>query len=344
MLNVPMRVRTCWNSGAVLCKTGVRFVQVDKQVLNKKHSSQKTLTPFEAYTKSFPERVVDTLFRWEYNGTDDIDESDLFDVQGYVPHMPEIQEWAKNILLEKNIELPRKFVDQEFLAEIFIKYIIPFRNGKIDIVQAKIAALKVAKDHFSGSTRAFMFGEAPTSEEWYAAHVYSKCNNLTDEMVNRNRGYGDDIVTRKGRVTYEEYVESCALCADIGIAIGFLRRDAWWKFNHEQAAIAHYEQIDARQRGSARGGSANANRWDRLKKDCLKYLPQAYAEHGVKVLSGRADIVGKIIAEIAFRERPDDFVGPQGKPLAERWFVVVIEDFQANGAFGKAIEGLLSKV
>lgn len=123
-----------------------------------------------------------------------------------------------------------------------------------------------------------------------------------------------------------------------GFKVGFLYRDAWWKQNHEQAAISYYEQGKRLKEQSSKGADSTAKRYSDLRQSCLDYFPQAYAEKGITFIGAPMRVVAETIREIALRERPDDFVSPQGDALKLRWFIETLEKFQAEGAFGEAIK------
>jgi len=185
-----------------------------------------------------------------------------------------------------------------------------------------------------------MYGDGPTNEAWFAAHAYFCCMNLERETFDRD-WRGSIHSNPKRKFSYDEYLESCAFCANMGVTMGFLRRDAWWKFNHEQAAMSYYEQAERLKKQSTKGANSTARRWSELREACLGFFPKAYFEKGAAFLGAPPNVVAETIREIALRERPNDFVGPKNEPLKLRWFIETIENFQADGRLGAAIENAM---
>jgi|GEM_PF-3282185 len=252
--------------------------------------------------------------------------------------------WAQDTLNESEYGYSPQQNFGELLSYLGQKFYTKYATGEFSFEDARSEAVIYTEAYFDNSVTQLMYDEGPSTVEWYAAHIFRACemyvycrDTTADKYKELEAAAGIDI--KEGcEETNNKRVGNVAWAVELGMKAGFLYRDAWWKFNHEQAAIAYYEQVDARQRGSSKGGDANASRYERLRQDCLAYIPQAYLEHGSVVVAGRADKIAKIIRDIALRERPDDFVGPQGKPLAPKWFIETIEDFQSNGELGQAIE------
>lgn len=122
------------------------------------------------------------------------------------------------------------------------------------------------------------------------------------------------------------------------VSVAYLWREMQMVRSQEPLAIKYDEHIKKRKKGASKGARATSQKYKVLRNDCLLYVAQAYKEEGAAFLGAKLKTKAKTIRELAFRERPDDFINPQGRPLAFRWFLEVLEDFEAGGELGIAIE------
>lgn len=311
------------------------------------------LIEFEPHGTSFARRYVEAVFASETGPrTGDIFEK-AFSDNGYAANIVDAQHWAVEILKESGLEPVGWLADLDLISEIFFKCFIPYRNGELDLETAKNTGVQMADEFFNGTDHEVMFNQSPESSVWHAAHIYRLCEEVErhikeetderaelDELIGNVDDYylssAEDERNRERRFPFNRVVNA-------GVKIGFLYRDAWWKENHEEAALNFYAQVEARKKGSPRGGDATAEKFSALKKLCLSFFEDAYEEKGVAFLGAPIGVVSQTIREIALREKPSDFIGPQGKPLSQRWFLETLEDFQANGEFGPEILRLTKK-
>ena len=311
------------------------------------------LTGFQGSKDTFAERFVDAVFE---NGEDlALGEifANAFSDRGYTPNIIEAQHWSVEVLNASGIGRMERLADCHLITEIFCNCFAPYDTGELSLSEAKAKGVKMAEDFFSGTVIELMFEKSPENSTWFAAHIYRLCEEVEETIESniKERKKLDDFI---GSV--DEYYRSnnkdermserrspFVSLVNTGVKIGFLYRDAWWKDNHEEAAMNYYSLVKARRKGSPRGGDSTAEKYDNLKRDCLGYFEKAYEEKGVAFLGAPVAVVAKTIREIALRERPHDFIGPKGNPLSERWFLETLEAFQANGEFGPEIEKITKK-
>ena len=305
------------------------------------------LTGFQEHRKSFPQRFVDSVFSANQKESAGDIFAEAFSDNGYTANIIDAQHWATKILNDSDLEPMEPHAELDLIQEIFFQCFVPYDTGELSLEYAKAKGVDMATDFFRGTNQELMFDRAPENSIWFAAHIYHLCERAKkdiDECVSERAdldalaGNVDDFyacATEEERQRERRYPYNNLL--DIGVRVGFLYRDAWWKENHETAAMNYYSQVEARKKGSPRGGASTSEKYVALKNDCLGYFAQAYKEKGVSFLGAPLAIVAQTIREIALRERPNDFLGPRGKPLSERWFYETLEDFQADGKFGAEI-------
>lgn len=311
------------------------------------------LNEFEQHNKSFAQRFVDSVF----SNRKGLPASEVFENafsdNGYTADLIEAQHWSVEILNGSKLKPMEKYADFDLIGEIFFQCFVPYDVGKLSLDDAKAKGVAMAKDFFSGTDQELMFDGTPDSSVWFAAHIYRLCEaveqTIIDQVEERSEldkliGDVDDFYAGKTEdERRSERRNPFVGLVNTGVKIGFLYRDAWWKENHEAAALNFYAQAEARKKGSPKGGDSTAEKYNALKNDCLNYFETAFQEKGVAFLGAPITVVAQSIREIALRERPIDFVGPKGKPLSERWFLETLEDFQANGEFGPKILELTQK-
>jgi hypothetical protein len=313
----------------------------------------KTLTPYKKETKTFSERYVDVVFDRdrEMPATEMFAKAET--IGDYTPDFVEAQHWAAETLQKTDLVPVDSSAELDLIEEIFCLHFVPYDQGEISLKKAKKAAVARAEEFFSGTVVQRMFDEPPDALEWHALHIYrlgdqvaaimDKYFDKRKKLESHIKDMDDFYLSTNENEREEERPTPIVSALNLGVKIGFLYRDAWWKMNHEKAAIKYYEQAEGRKKGSPKGGASTANRYAKLKKDCLAYFSQAYQERGTAILGAPISVVAHTIRKIAMHERPDDFVGPKGEPLSQRWFTEVLEDFQADGEFGKIIEATLNK-
>ncbi len=306
------------------------------------------LTEFVPHEKSFAARFVDAVFddREDKKPIGDIF-ADAFSVSGYMPDVIEAQHWAADILNSSDLEPSEEHGSLDLIGEIFHRCFVPYDQGEMNLEDAKAAGVKMAEEVFEGSDQELMFDGAPSKPVWFASHIYrlfeeaeKEIDDAVDERKELDELAGDVDDYYVGTSEADRIVERrhpFVALLNTGVKIGFLYRDAWWKANHEEAALGYYAQAEARKKGSPKGGDATAQKFARLKRDCLGYFEQAFREKGAVFVGAPLNIVAHTICEIALRERPNDFVGPSGSPLSEQWFFETLEDLRAEGEFGPAI-------
>jgi hypothetical protein len=311
------------------------------------------LTGFQLHERSFAQRFVDSVFanRKGLPASDVF--ADAFSDNGYTANIIDAQHWSVKVLNDSGLEPMEPLADLDLIGEIFFQCFIPYDMGELNLEDAKAKGVEMATDFFSGTDKEMMFDKSPENSVWFAAHIYRLCEevekHINDQVSERAEldeiiGEVDDYYAGSTEdQRREERRNPYTSLVNTGVKIGFLYRDAWWKENHEEAAINYYAQVEARKKGSPLGGDSTADKYLNLKKDCLGYFAKAYEEKGVAFLGAPLGIVARTIREIALRERLNDFVGPRGKPLSERWFFEALEDFQANGEFGPEILKLTEK-
>ena len=97
--------------------------------------------------------------------------------------------------------------------------------------------------------------------------------------------------------------------------------------------MSYYTDSQKRKVGSQKGAKATADKAAALRNACLDLARLAYEEKGMEFVVANVAIQATTIMEIARRERPSHFVGPQRKPLSHKWFVETLEGFRADGQF-----------
>lgn len=305
------------------------------------------LTKFEPHEESFAERFVNAVLGPKDDKRMDEIFSEVFSDNGYTPSVDDAQHWAVEVLNNSGIEPMEPLADLYLIEEIFCQCFIPYDHGNISLDEAKSLGVKMAEEFFAGTEKELMFDRAPATAEWFALYIYRMCEGVDREIKDAasERKELDQLVenvddhyfetTQEGRDV--ERRQPFVSLVNTGVKIGFLYREAWWKEKHEQAALNYYSQIEARKKGSPLGGVSTAKKYQKLKDDLLGYFPQAFKEKGAAFIGAPIKVVGATIREMALRDRPNDFVGPGGEPLSERWFIETFEDFQASGKLGPAI-------
>ena len=305
------------------------------------------LTEFTPHEKSFAARFVDAIFHDDEEKRIGDVFADAFSDSGYMPDVIKAQHWAVDILNSSDLEPSKKYDHFDLINEIFCRCFVPYDQGEMNLEDAKAAGVKMAEEVFEGSDQELMFDGAPSKPVWFASHIYrlfeeaeKEIDDAVDERKELDELAGDVDDYYVGTSEADRIVERrhpFVALLNTGVKIGFLYRDAWWKANHEEAALGYYAQAEARKKGSPKGGDATAQKFARLKRDCLGYFEQAFREKGAVFVGAPLNIVAHTICEIALRERPNDFVGPSGSPLSERWFYETLEDLRAEGEFGPAL-------
>lgn len=306
------------------------------------------LTEVTRPDKSFPERFVDAVFNNQPNRKAREIFTQAFSDGGYSPTFTDAQHWSVDVLADSELERVEEFSDLDLITEIFCRFVIPSREGKLSLLAAKKMAVKKVKDFYAGSDTELMFDEPPRNQEWYAAHIYRMGEefeqSLEDYLADRVEleklaGNVDDFfVSENESERMVERREALISSLNTGVKIGFLFRDAWWKRNHEGAATKYYQHVKQQKSGSRKGGVTTANKAAARRDYCLKYVAIAYRKKGFAFFGADIKIKAATIREIALSDRPTYFSSPQGGPLSHQWFLSVLEGFQADGQLGKAIE------
>ncbi|SHK54874.1 hypothetical protein SAMN05444000_1387 [Shimia gijangensis] len=311
------------------------------------------LVDFLPHERSFAQRFVDSVFANKEGLPASRVFEEAFSDDGYSASFIDAQHWAVGVLNESSLEPMKRFADLDLVGEIFCQCFIPYDTGKLSLGDAKAKGVEMAEKFFEGTDQEVMFDQGPESSVWFAAHIYRLSEEvgmaISDEVEARAEvddlaGNVDDYYL--GTAEEERKIERrnpYVMLVNAGVKIGSLYRDAWWKENHEAAALNFYAQAAARKIGSPRGGDATAEKFAVLRTKCLELFETAFEEKGVSFLGAPIGIVAHSIREIALRDMPSDFLGPQGKPLSERWFLETLEEFQANGEFGPKIMDLTKK-
>jgi hypothetical protein len=311
------------------------------------------LITFLPHERSFAQRFVDSVFANKEGLPAGRVFEDAFSDNGYSANFIDAQHWAVGVLNESGLEPMEPLAGLELVGELFFECFIPYDTGQLSLGDAKAKGVKMAEEFFEGTDQEVMFDQGPENSVWFASHIYRLSEAvrvmISDEVETRAEvdvlaGNVDDYYL--GTTEDERKIERrnpYVMLVNTGVKIGSLHRDAWWKENHEAAALNFYAQAAARKIGSPRGGDATAEKFAVLKAKCLELFETAFEEKGVSFLGAPIGIVAHTIREIALRDMPSDFLGPQGKPLSERWFLETLEEFQANGEFGPKIMELTKR-
>lgn len=310
-------------------------------------TSLTSLTSFRRQDRSLAERFVDELFS---DALVSVREqfSKSFSAGDYLPDFADVANWADEVLDESGFEPLKTCPELHLVSEIWDQCKAPYRKGQMSLDEAKSKAIPLAEAYFRGTEYELMYDKSPTRREWHATHINEfahKLSSLLDDYLCERKeletgkyAVSDYFVSRDENEREIERKRPILTALDLGVKIGFLYRDAWWKFNHEEAAQKYYAQAKSREEGAHKGAKATAEKAAALRSDCLKYVATAYDEKGAAFLGANLSVKAQTISEIALRDRPGDFVGPQGKPLSHKWFLETLESFEADSQLGEAIE------
>ncbi|QCP87439.1 hypothetical protein EYE35_17225 [Cereibacter sphaeroides] len=98
----------------------------------------------------------------------------------------------------------------------------------------------------------------PGEPHWYAAHIALRDSAIEDAISSDETFYRSSA---RALSDFEDLARdarrSTELIAQKAFEIGFLYRDAWWKLEHEKAALKYYEQVEKNRESGRKGGQAN---------------------------------------------------------------------------------------
>lgn len=315
--------------------------------------SRKSLVEFKGHDRTFAERFVDAIFHAEEAASAGEVFSKAFSDADYAPNFIDAQHWATEVMSRTDYSPNERLAHVDLITEIFFRFLVPAREGERDFEDSKKDAIELAEEKFKDSVDGLMYGDPPETPEWFASHIYETCAEIErelDDFVEERKEIDalcdnvDDLYLSKDEEQRDvERMRPVVLAVNRAFKVGFLYRDAWWKFNHEQAAISYYSQADRLRTQSQKGADSTARRYAQLKDDCLSLFSVAYAENGIKFVGAPLNVVAETIRKIALRDRPEDFVNPKGEPLSLRWFTEALEGFQAEGKFGPAFAEAMNK-
>lgn len=252
-----------------------------KEIANFSESeTEKTLSEFTPYSGTFAERLAEFYFSDKqverklsgqpYNDSEYEDGeggrrfyglNGPFSDNGYAPSINDAYGWARDIVKALNLNMDSGQWMRELPA--VIGYVAgKLAAGEINAEDArKIAAAEFEKLEWGIERIAFQGG--PISEEWHAAQII----NSFDRLYSSLRAAEEDAADQEAKSLYsslEEEIEDirCSFMnsSQEAFKVGFLYRDAWWKFQHEKAALKYYEIIEKNRESGQKGGQGDKKR------------------------------------------------------------------------------------
>jgi len=280
-------------------------------------SEYSSLAEFSSQNQPFAERYVEAIFA-DDDKPATAKFADAFSISNYIPTFIDAQHWAADILEKSEFEQEDKYHDFTLMEDILFRFKFPCDAGDLSLEEAKSKATAHAEEFFKNSVNRLMFDEPPHRREWHAAHIYrfgEEIISSVDEYLKERKeieilaGNVDDFyVSTIENERKAERRSPIITILDWGVKVGFLYRDAWWKFNHEEAAVKYYEHVENRKKGASKGARATSQKYKELKNDCLSYVSRAYKEKGAAFLGAKLKIKAQTIMELALEERPNDFI------------------------------------
>lgn len=315
-----------------------KVINTDEAVNFSDSETEKTLSDFTPYNGTFAERLAEFYFsdrqverKLSEQPYDDSEYEDgeggrrfyglngPFSDNGYTPSINDAYGWARDIVKALNLNMD----SEQWMRELpsVIGYVAgKLAAGEINAEDArKIAAIEFERLEWGIERIAFQGG--PRSEEWHASQMINSFGTLYSSLRYAEEDAADPEEAKSFYSSLEEEIEDIRRnfmdCSQEAFKIGFLYRDAWWKFQHEKAALKYYEIIEKNRASGQKGGQGDKKReryevLNRLARQKFREIAFASDKEGARLAKNLAATYD------ANADEPLFMISSKG--LSKRWY------------------------
>lgn len=251
-----------------------------KEAGHSEEDADKSLSDFTPYNGTFAERLAEFFFndekvdrRLRISAGEDSQLGDEscnlyglngpFSDNGYVPSINDAYLWASDIVKSLNLDMDSEQW-MRALPAIIGRIAHMLTQGELNAREAREMAAKEFDGLKGWGIELVAFQGGPRSEEWHASQIMTSFDRLYSSLKTAEEDAAAPEETASFFDSLEDEIENIRAghmydCQD-AFKIGFLYRDAWWKFQHEKAALKYYEIIEKNRKSGQKGGQGDKKR------------------------------------------------------------------------------------